>query len=74
LKSFLVGLLVIGMMSVLSVVGILLLPLLLLLGLFLRWVLGFFLILFTIWLVGKATLLSIDLLKRREPPVKTLSP
>lgn len=59
MKEFLVGLLVIVMMAVLSVFGILLFPLLLLMGFFLRWVLGFFLILFAIWLVGKVTLLLI---------------
>ena len=57
MKEFLVGLLVLALTAVFSFVGILLLPLLLLLGLFLRVVLGFFLILFAIWLIGKVTLL-----------------
>jgi len=66
MKTFLVGLLVIVMMAILSVVGVLLLPLLLVMGFFLRWILGFALIVGTIWLVGKVTLVSIDYLKKRE--------
>lgn len=66
MKAFLVGLLVIVMMGVLSVVGVLLFPLLLLLGFFLRWVLGLVLLLFGIWLIGKLTLFLIDLLSKRS--------
>ena len=60
------GLLVILMMGVLSVFGILLFPLLLVMGFFLRWILGFILILVAIWLVGKITLVLFDYLKKRE--------
>lgn len=66
MKEFLVGLLVIVMMGILSVAGILLFPLLLVMGFFLRWILGFFLILVAIWIVGKVTLVLIDYLKKRE--------
>ena len=66
MKEFLVGLLVIVMMGILSVVGILFFPLLLVMGFFLRWIFGFVLILVAIWLVGKATLLLIDFLKKKE--------
>ena len=66
MKEFLVGLLVIVMMGVLSITGILLFPLLLVMGFFLRWILGFLLILVAIWVVGKITLVLIDHLKKRE--------
>jgi len=65
-KSFLVGLLVVILMALASVVGILLLPLLLVMGFFLRWILSFALILFAIWLIGKVTLVSLDYWKKRE--------
>ena len=60
MREFMLGLLVLALMAVLSVVGIFLLPLLLLLGIFLRLLVGIFLALFVIWLVGKATLLAIE--------------
>ena len=66
MKSFLVGLLVLVLVGLLSVAGVLLLPLLLVLGFFLRWLIAFALIIFTIWLIGKVTLISIDLLKRND--------
>lgn len=66
MKEFLVGLLVIVMMGILSVAGVLLFPLLLVMGFFLRWILGFFLILAAIWIVGKVTLVLIEYLKKRE--------
>ena len=66
MKEFFVGLLVIVMMGILSVAGILLFPLLLVMGFFLRWILGFLLILVAIWVVGKITLVLIDHLKKRE--------
>ena len=66
MKEFFVGVFVILMMGILSVVGVLLFPLLLVMGFFLRWILGFLLILAAIWLVGKVTLILIDSLKKRE--------
>ena len=66
MKEFLVGLLVILLIAVLSLLGILLFPLLLLMGLFLRFFIGAILILFVIWLIGKVTLVSIEYLRKRE--------
>lgn len=66
MKEFLVGLLVVTMTVILSGVGFLLIPLLLVMGFFLRWILGFFLILFAIWLVGKATLLLIGVIGGKQ--------
>ena len=66
MKSFLVGLLVLAVVGMLCVAGIFLFPLLLVLGFFLRWILGFVLIIFMVWLIGKVTLISIDSLKRAE--------
>ena len=63
--SFLVGLLVLLMMAVLWLLGIFLLPLLLVMGLFLRLILGFLLVLFAVWLVGKVTLVLIDLIVKK---------
>lgn len=63
-KEFLVGLLVILLTAILLIVGTLLLPLLLLLGVFLRFVLGLFLILFAVWLIGKVTLLLYERISR----------
>ena len=74
MKSFLVGLLVLAVVGLLSVAGLFLLPLLLVLGFFLRFLLGFVLILFTIWLIGKVTLLSIDYMKRSEEKRKNPGP
>lgn len=68
MKSFLVGLLVLVMVGVLSVIGVLLIPLILVLGFFLRFVLGIVLILFAVWLVGKVTLLLIDYIRKTETP------
>jgi hypothetical protein len=66
MREFLVGLLVIVMALVLSGVGILLLPLLLVLGLFLRLTIGLIVLLLAIWLIGKVTLFLIDVLKKKE--------
>ena len=63
--SFLVGLLVLLMMAVLWLLGIFLLPLLLVMGLFLRLILGFLLVLFAVWLVGKVTLVLIELIVKK---------
>ena len=66
MREFLVGLLVIAMVLVLSGLGILLLPLLLVLGMFLRLALGLIVLLLAIWLIGKVTLFLIDVLKKKE--------
>ncbi len=56
MKSFLVGLLFLCAVLVLTGVGFLLLPLLLVLTFFLRIAVGFALVLFAIWLLGKLIL------------------
>ena len=66
MSEFLVGLLVIVMALVLSGIGVLLLPLLLVLGMFLRLALGLIVLLLAIWLIGKVTLFLIDVLKKKE--------
>ena len=66
MKEFLVGILVIVMALVLSGIGVLLFPLLLLLGVFLRLAIGLIVLLLAIWLIGKATLFLIDVLKQKE--------
>ena len=67
MKELLVGLLVVVMALVLSGIGILLLPLLLVLGVFLRLALGLIILLLAIWLIGRVTLFLMDaLLKKKE--------
>jgi hypothetical protein len=66
MREFLVGLLVIAMVLVLSGLGILLLPLLLVLGIFLRLAIGLIILLLAVWLIGKVTLFLIDVLKKKE--------
>ena len=66
MKEFMVGVLVLILMGALSVVGILLFPLFLVLGIFLRIFLGLFLVLFAIWLIGKVTLLLIKPISKKE--------
>ena len=66
MKEFLVGLLVLIMALILSGIGILLLPLLLLLGVFLRLAVGLIVLLLAVWLVGKVTIFLIETLKKKE--------
>ena len=66
MSEFLVGLLVLVLMAVLSGLGVLLIPIILLMGFFLRWIIGILLILFSVWLVGKITLALISLLKNKK--------
>lgn len=66
MKEFLVGLLVVVMALVLSGIGVLLLPLLLVLGVFLRLAVGLILLLLAVWLIGKLTLFLIEALKKKE--------
>lgn len=67
MKEFLVGLLVLVLACVMLVVGVLLFPLLLLLGIFLRVIVGFLIVLVVIWLVGKLTLLFLRSFSSKEP-------
>jgi hypothetical protein len=66
MREFLVGLLVIVMALVLSGIGVLLLPLLLVMGIFLRLAVGLVVLFFGIWLIGKVTLFLIDAIKKKE--------
>ncbi len=66
MKEFFVGLVVLLMSAVLLFVGVMLVPLLLLMGIFFRLILGLVFVLLVIWLVGKVTLVSIEYLRRRE--------
>ena len=66
MKAFLIGLLVVVMALALSGLGILLFPLLLVLGVFFRLVIGLVVVVFAIWLIGQLTLLLIEALKGQE--------
>ena len=66
MKEFFVGLLVLLLVSVFSVVGILLFPLLLVLGFFVRILLVIALLIFAVWLVGKMTLVLIEFLAKKK--------
>jgi len=66
MKEFLVGVLVVVMALVLSGIGILLFPLLLVMGMFLRLALGLIILLLVVWLIGKVTLYLIDMLRKKE--------
>ena len=68
MKAFLVGLLVLVMALFLSGVGILLFPLLLVLGVFLRLLVGIAILILAVWMIGWLTLLLIDALKGKEDP------
>ncbi len=54
------------MVLVLSGVGILLLPLLLVLGIFFRLAIGLIVLLLAVWLIGKVTLFLIDALTKES--------
>lgn len=69
MKAFLVGLLVLVIFGIFSIAGLLLFPLFLLLGFFLRWILACAVLLFMVWLIGKLTLVAIDAVQRRRPPL-----
>lgn len=65
MREFFIGLLVLAMIGFLSMFGVLLLPLFLVLGIFLRFLVGIAAGLFFIWGVGKLTLMLIDYLKKK---------
>lgn len=67
MKALLVGLLVVVFALLLSGIGILLMPLFLLLGIFLRVVVGFLVLVLVVWGIGKLTLLLIDWIKGQSP-------
>lgn len=53
MKAFLAGLIFLLAVSILVGIGVLLFPFMILLAFLLRLILGFFLVIFTIWLLGK---------------------
>ncbi len=65
MKEFLVGLLFLVAVFVFGVIGILLWPILFLLTFFLRIVVIFFLLLFSIWLLGKLIVLVWESLNKK---------
>jgi len=69
MKVFFVGLLVLLATGLMAVVIILLLPMILVLGFFLKWLILFFLLLSGIWLIGKVTLWGIENAKRNEKKI-----
>ncbi|HTL46446.1 MAG TPA: hypothetical protein VL688_00085 [Verrucomicrobiae bacterium] len=68
MREFWVGLLVLIMMGVLSVAGVLLLPVLLVMGIFLRIIIGILILIAAIWMVGKVTLLLLGSSKKNHAP------
>lgn len=60
MKEFFVGLLVIFAIGILSVVAVLMFPLVIVLGFFLKWLITAAFFIFSIWLIGKITLIVID--------------
>ena len=64
MKEFMIGLLVILIAGVVTLFGALFFPLLLLLGFFLRFLIGLLVSIFVIWLIGKTTLLAIEYFRK----------
>ncbi len=70
MREFIVGLLVLLMLAVLSVLGFLLFPLFIVMGLFLKLIVGILILLLSVWVIGKVTLVSIEALRKPKdnPP------
>ena len=66
MKEIFVGLLVLLVLLLLSIVGIFLLPFIVILGFFLKWLMSIALLIFALWLMGKVTLWAIDHVKKNE--------
>jgi hypothetical protein len=64
MREFFVGLMAILAIMLLSVAAVLLFPLVIVLGFFLKWVLSVLFIIFSIWLLGKVTLMAIDYFRK----------
>lgn len=71
MKAFLVGLVVLISFILLSTLGILLAPFLLVLAVFLRLAIGLILILFAIWILGKISLWCWEALRAKKTEKKT---
>ncbi len=67
MKEFFVGLLVLVVFLALSLVGILLLPVLVVMGFFLKTVIVMALLIFAVWLLGKVALMGMEWVKKRNP-------
>jgi len=65
MKAFLAGLIFLLATAILVVIGVLLFPFLILLAFLLRLILGFFLIIFAIWLLGKFIILVWEKLNKK---------
>ena len=66
MKEFFVGLLVLVMLLVFSIVGVLLLPFIIVLGIFLKCLITLALLILAVWLIGWVTLRGIDHLKKEK--------
>ena len=64
MKEFFVGLLVLLLLLIISIVGVVLLPFVVVLGFFMQGFICVGLLIFAVWLVGKVTLWAIDHSKR----------
>lgn len=60
MKEFFVGLIIIALMLLLSIVAVLLLPLIVVLGFILKWLVTLLFVIFTIWLIGAAALKAME--------------
>ena len=65
MKAFLIGVIFLVATAVLAGIGILFFPLLLVLGLFLRLILGIILLILAIWLLGKFIILVWESLRKK---------
>ncbi len=60
MKEFFVGLLVLAVLLVLAIIGTILLPFIVILGVTLQGIIYLALVIFAVWLVGKVTLMAIE--------------
>ena len=60
MKEFFMGLVVLLMILLLSTVGFMLLPFIIVLGFFIKWLLTIIFLVFAIWFLGKVTLWAIE--------------
>ncbi|MEA3560301.1 MAG: hypothetical protein U9R31_00820 [Candidatus Omnitrophota bacterium] len=65
MKAFLIGVIFLVATAVLAGIGLLFFPLLLVLGLFLRLILGIILLILAIWLLGKFIILVWESLRKK---------
>ena len=66
MKEFFIGLLVILVLMLLSAAGFMLFPLIIVLGIFLRYLISVALFIFAVWIIGKVTLWGIEELKKKK--------